>query len=691
MSLFNFNAWLRKRRERAFGSALADIARRHAAANATSTGLLVVSHDAFPAGAQKLLLSVLAEWKRRRTFDIKIVLVGDGALRSEFEALFPTLTLADHSGSDRDRKLLDFIDSPFRAIYSNTVVNGPLLDDLRGLGVPIVSHCHELQASIERWAAGEIMATTLVNSDFMIAAAEVIAENLHVRHCVPRERLDVVFASIDFWNTDAAPTDSELHSLRADLGIQADDLVVFGCGTTDWRKGPDLFLESALIACAAHSALKFIWIGGDSISTEFAQKISTAGFSNRIFFVGSKANARRYFYTGHLFALSSREDPCALVALEAANAELPVICFADAGDIPNVLGNESGAVVPFEDTAAFARAILALAKDTEARKRAGRAGREKVQKNHSASSSALSIERCIDNAAKLPKKWLGRSAIAPLVSVIVPNYNHERFLSERLKSVAGQTFQSIEIVLMDDASTDDSKAILNSFASTESRATTDYNERNSGSTFKQWRKALSKAQGKYIWIAESDDAAHPTLLERAVAALESDRSLSLAHVQSSMIDLDGKRLGKPDGWVNDLAPGRWNSDFKSRGIDEVRRFLSQKNTIPNASAVVFRNFSGIEYLVDDGMRLCADWLFWIRLLARGDYAFIAAELNFWRQNSSNARTRTPGVLEWEEGRLVLREAAAILSLDEDERNSILESFRRRCVEWSGGSLEIRLP
>jgi zinc transporter len=78
------------------------------------------------------------------------------------------------------------------------------------------------------------------------------------------------------------------------------------------------------------------------------------------------------------------------------------------------------------------------------------------------------------------------------------------------------------------------------------------------------------------------------------------------------------------------------------------------------------------------MRLCADWLFWVRLLRNGDLEYSHRMLNRWRINSSNARTRPPGDLEWREGRRVLmsdqgmhlREAADRITRISEELDSI---------------------
>jgi glycosyltransferase involved in cell wall biosynthesis len=75
----------------------------------------------------------------------------------------------------------------------------------------------------------------------------------------------------------------------------------------------------------------------------------------------------------------------------------------------------------------------------------------------------------------------------PKVSVIIPNYNHARYLRGRIESVLRQTYRDFEVILLDDCSTDDSRSILGEYVK-DPRVRIDFNEVNSGSTFKQWNK-----------------------------------------------------------------------------------------------------------------------------------------------------------------------------------------------------------
>jgi glycosyltransferase involved in cell wall biosynthesis len=266
----------------------------------------------------------------------------------------------------------------------------------------------------------------------------------------------------------------------------------------------------------------------------------------------------------------------------------------------------------------------------------------------------------------------------PLLTVIVPNYNHSRYLPERLKSVLDQGIRNLEILLLDDASSDGSVEILAKFAASDSRARLFRNTINSGSTFKQWKKSLALAKGRYVWIAESDDSAEPSLASALIRTLERNPNLALAYTQSRMIDEFGNCIGSPLEWTNDVSRTRWTRDYEADGLEEIRTALSIKNTIPNASAVVFRNFAGIEDLVDTGIRYCGDWLFWIRLCQRGGVAFSARQQNLWRQNTSNARNRPNGELEWAEGKSIIEEAARTLACSELETQALVNSFREKC-------------
>ena len=224
----------------------------------------------------------------------------------------------------------------------------------------------------------------------------------------------------------------------------------------------------------------------------------------------------------------------------------------------------------------------------------------------------------------------------PAVSIIVPNYNHGRFLEERLESIFSQTFQDFEVILLDDCSTDNSLEILKRYAGHPKVRELRVNEHNSGSPFKQWRQGLALAGGEYIWIAESDDYAGKDFLAALVPMLQSNPRLGMAYCQSMVVGENSEIIGEYSSYsVN--CPERWKHDFTNSGTDEISSYLLRINTIPNASAAVVRKAALADMVVPDNLKTMGDWYIWIKLLSRWDIAYTAQPLNYFRQSTQSTR------------------------------------------------------
>ncbi|MEY8848351.1 glycosyltransferase family 2 protein [Psychroserpens sp. XS_ASV72] len=110
----------------------------------------------------------------------------------------------------------------------------------------------------------------------------------------------------------------------------------------------------------------------------------------------------------------------------------------------------------------------------------------------------------------------------PLVSIILPNYNHAPYLEERLDSIINQTYSNFELIILDDNSSDESLEILKRFENHDKVSHFIINAVNSGSPFKQWQKGLNLVKGDYVWIAESDDKVDYNFLESQIDTLLSN-------------------------------------------------------------------------------------------------------------------------------------------------------------------------
>lgn len=219
----------------------------------------------------------------------------------------------------------------------------------------------------------------------------------------------------------------------------------------------------------------------------------------------------------------------------------------------------------------------------------------------------------------------------PKVSIIVPNYNHSEFLTQRLESIFNQTFQDFEVILLDDCSTDDSVEILERYAKNDKVSSFVINEKNSGNTFEQWKKGINLAKTKYIWIAESDDWSDASFLEKTFLKIQQDSEISLVYSRSYRANTEGEILDI-NKWGENKTPERWEKDFINDGNLEIKDYLIYRNTIPNASAVLFQKEKGLEVLDSiKQYKYCGDWLFWAKIIQNSKIAFVSESLNYFRR------------------------------------------------------------
>jgi glycosyltransferase involved in cell wall biosynthesis len=131
----------------------------------------------------------------------------------------------------------------------------------------------------------------------------------------------------------------------------------------------------------------------------------------------------------------------------------------------------------------------------------------------------------------------------PLVSVITPVFNGEIWLREALDSALAQTFSSLEIIVVNDGSTDDSLAIARALARSNGRIRV-IDQDNAGLPSAR-NRALKMARGAYLALLDADDAWLPNHLQLAMQAFERDPDLGLVHANIQRIDVDGALVDIP--------------------------------------------------------------------------------------------------------------------------------------------------
>lgn len=261
----------------------------------------------------------------------------------------------------------------------------------------------------------------------------------------------------------------------------------------------------------------------------------------------------------------------------------------------------------------------------------------------------------------------------PLVSVIIPNYNHARFLRERIDSVLAQDYDDYEIILLDDHSTDDSAEILKSYAQNPHIAHIVFNKQNSGGPFAQWSKGIALARGEYIWIAESDDVANPRLLGTLMREISKYPDAVVAFAHSQLIDKKSEKL--PYGWHDEDT----EEVFVYDGHQFVMNKMLTSNYIYNASMALFRK-SAYE-MVDTGFvrySYCGDWAFWIDLSLKGKVIEVCSVLNSYRQHKGQTTLESvKSGVKWIEMGHVLKYAINLLNLSPFQRQCLRGRYTKR--------------
>lgn len=222
----------------------------------------------------------------------------------------------------------------------------------------------------------------------------------------------------------------------------------------------------------------------------------------------------------------------------------------------------------------------------------------------------------------------------PTVSVVVPNYNYACYLEQRLSSILNQTFKDFELILLDDASTDNSVSILECYRNNPHVSHIVVNEKNTGSPFKQWMKGILLAKGEWIWIAEADDLCEPTFLETCMEQVKKYADISVCMTASQYIDENGSILPQEANYWGKNKPAVSACRFSGKAYAEHNMYWN--NCVVNASGVLFRRSCAVR-LSDSpflNMRYSGDWVFWFQMLLQGDIVEVYEELNKFRQHTA---------------------------------------------------------
>lgn len=219
---------------------------------------------------------------------------------------------------------------------------------------------------------------------------------------------------------------------------------------------------------------------------------------------------------------------------------------------------------------------------------------------------------------------------SPLVSIIVPNYNHAVYLQQRLETIFKQTYQDYEVILLDDCSTDNSRDLIETYRNHPKVSHIIYNSINSGTSYRQWDNGIGYAKGNLIWIAESDDWSDYEFLKKSAPFFENPE-IVLVYSNTKFI-YNGEKIQSTS----------LTGEFEMHdGNIFIREKMIARNHICNASGVIFRKDRYLQ-IRDCGyleMKLCGDWLLWTTIMHDMKIVTLKDTLNFCRRHDYNATSK----------------------------------------------------
>ena len=307
---------------------------------------------------------------------------------------------------DRSRARADLIAALFReyadsgVAICNTACVGGYYAACAAHHVPVLAWVHEMPTSIDWFCGGRDTVDLILRSARrIITPANTVRDALTTHYQLEDDRVQTFYNGLCV-RDDHRPRSQERQRVREELGLPEDSQLVLGCGTIDLRKGVDMFVQMARIVLADESTsrLWFLWLGktiDTCLKCWLEHDLAKEGLHDRVRFLGPRDDPRPYFKAADVFALTSREDPCPLVNMEAMASGLPVVAFKDAGGAPELL-EDCGLVVPYADLEATAQAVLHLLASPEKCESLGRRAKGKIYSNFTWPRSAERLIRILE-------------------------------------------------------------------------------------------------------------------------------------------------------------------------------------------------------------------------------------------------------------------------------------------------------
>lgn len=239
----------------------------------------------------------------------------------------------------------------------------------------------------------------------------------------------------------------------------------------------------------------------------------------------------------------------------------------------------------------------------------------------------------------------------PLVSICIPAYNNAGYIKDTIESILKQTYQNIELIIVDDNSKDNTLEVIQSMK--DPRVKVFHNEENLGMVG-NWNKCLSLANGEFVKLICADDMLDQNAIELEAEALENNPSANLVESDTRLVDINGKKTGV-------------FHRYRKSGLVDGKKIAKISLLIQNFFGAPVNNMirkvalDKVGYF-DESFTYILDFDMWVRLACSGDVYIIHQQLNSFRirndSNTGNLIGKNRDVYVDEHRRLVEKHASA---------------------------------
>lgn len=241
---------------------------------------------------------------------------------------------------------------------------------------------------------------------------------------------------------------------------------------------------------------------------------------------------------------------------------------------------------------------------------------------------------------------MNKEARQPLVSICIPTYNGAPYLSQALESAKDQTYPNLEIVISDDASTDNTLEIVERFK-TKCRIPLRIFKHSPQGIGVNWNHCVSQAQGEYIKFLFQDDVLQPTCIQEMMNLMLSQDNVGLVYCKRYI--LVEKETPKTKAFIQEYGnlTKYWEKLIVQEGIVEGREYLKDrnllnapKNKIGEPTAVLLSKivFNRLGYF-DELLQQTLDCEYWYRVMTHFRIGFLDKELVGFRLHKAQASTQ----------------------------------------------------